>query len=200
MAAVWVAGELQAPRDVAAAGGSATIEVTGGGLTSKATADLKPGERAFLVRVPLTKPLAQADVRARFVAAESPGTPAMTYTARVSAPTGLADPVLFRRGPTTGNRLVPVAGFVFSRSERARLETPLGADDKPGAARMLDRAGAPLQVPVAVTERVDSESGQRWLVADITLAALGAGDYGVELTATTAAGEKKVVTAIRVTR
>ncbi len=49
MAAVWIAGELQAPKDVAAAGGTATIEVTGGGLTTKATADLKPGERAFLV-------------------------------------------------------------------------------------------------------------------------------------------------------
>jgi hypothetical protein len=57
-----------------------------------------------------------------------------------------------------------------------------------------------LQVPVATTERTDADSGQRWLVADITLAALAAGDYGVELTATTAAGEKKVVTAIRVTR
>jgi hypothetical protein len=174
------------------------MEVTGGGVTSKATADLKPGERTFLVRVPLSKPLPQVDVRARFVAAESPGTPAMTYTARVNAPTGLADPVLFRRGPTTGNRLLPVAGFVFNRSERARFETPLGADDKPGAGRMLDRAGQPLQVPVAISERVDAESGQRWLVGDITLAALAAGDYGVELTATTAAGEKKVVTAIRV--
>ncbi len=200
MPAVWIAGELQGGKDVAPAGGTATIEVTGGGLTSKATADLKPGERAFLVRVPLSKPLAQADVRARFVAAESPGTPAMTYTARVKAPTGLADPVLFRRGPTTGNRLVPVAGFVFSRSERARFETALSPEDKPGPGRMLDRAGQPLQVPVAVTERTDADSGQRWLVADITLAALGAGDYGVELTATTAAGEKKVVTAIRVTR
>ena len=42
---------------------------------------------------------------------------------------------------------------------------------------MLDRAGQPLQVPVTVSERVDADSGQRWLVADITLAALGAGDY-----------------------
>jgi hypothetical protein len=94
----------------------------------------------------------------------------------------------------------PVAGFLFSRSERARLETPLSADDKPGAGRLLDRNGQPLQVPVAVTERVDAESGQRWLVGEITLAALGAGDYAIELTATTASGEQKVVTAIRVTR
>lgn len=199
MTAVWITGELQGGKE-AATGGSATIEVSGGGSSSTVTADLKAGERAFLVRVPLQKALAQADVRARFVPAESPGAVPMTYTARVTAPARLANPVMFRRGPTTGNRLQPVAGFQFSRSERARLETPLGADDKPGPGRLLDRAGQPLQVPVAVTERVDADSGQRWLVADITLAALGAGDYAIELAATTRSGEKKVVTAIRVTR
>jgi hypothetical protein len=107
---------------------------------------------------------------------------------------------MFRRGPTTGNRLQPVAGFQFARSERARFETPLGPDDKPAQGRLLDRAGQPLQVPVTVSDRVDADTGQRWLVADITLAALGAGDYAIELSATTASGEQKVVTAIRVIR
>ena len=49
-------------------------------------------------------------------------------------------------------------------------------------------------------ERVDEQTGQRWLTADITLAALGAGDYVVELTTGDAAAQKKVLTAIRVTR
>ncbi len=197
--AVWITGELQGGREVLT-GGTATIEITSGGTTTTATADLKAGERAFLVRVPLQKPAVQADVRARFVPAASPGTPPMTYTARVSAPAGLPPPVMFRRGISTANRLQPVAGFQFSRTERMRLETPLGPDDKPGEGRLLDKTGQPLQVPVAVSERTDAESGQRWLVADVTLAALGAGDYAIELTAATANGDKKSVTAVRVTR
>jgi VWFA-related protein len=197
--AIWICGELQGSKD-AASGGSATIEITAGGVTTTAKAQLKPGERAFLVRVALPKPQAQADVRARFTPTDAAGSPPLTYTARVKAPAGLANPVMFRRGPTTGNRLQPVAGFQFARSERARFETPLGPDDKPAQGRLLDRAGQPLQVPVTVSGRVDADSGQRWLVADITLAALGAGDYAIELSATTASGEQKVVTAIRVIR
>jgi hypothetical protein len=64
-----------------------------------------------------SEPAPQADVRARFVAAAPPGTPAMTYTARVSAPAGLPPPIMFRRGLSTANRLQPVAGFQFSRAE-----------------------------------------------------------------------------------
>jgi VWFA-related protein len=198
MPGVWVAGELQG-KDTAA-GGTATIEISAGGVTSSAKAELKPGERAFLIKVPLQKSSAQADVRARFVPGSSGVTIPMTYTARVGAPGGLTPPVIFRRGPTTGNRLQPVAGFQFSRSERARLEVPLGAGDKPGEGRLLDKAGKPLQIPVAISERTEAESGQRWMVADLTLAALGAGEYAIELSADTRNGRKSVLTAVRVTR
>lgn len=199
MTAVWVAGELQSAKEWTS-GGTASIEVTSAGITSSAKVELKAGERAFLVRVPLEKALAQADVRARLVPTDAGGTPPLTYTLHISAPAGLPEPLLFRRGLSTGNRVQPAANFQFSRAERLHLEIPIGAEEKPGQGRLLDRAGQPLQVPVSVTDRVDADSGQRWLTADITLAALGAGDYGIELSATTAAGEKKVVTAIRVTR
>ena len=197
LSAIWVAGELQGGRD-APGGGAATVEVTGTGATVTANATLAPGERAFLVRVPLQTKLQHADVRARFTPTSSPL--AMTYTARVKAPSGLADPVMFRRGQATGNRLQPVAGFVFTRAERVRLETPLNAGDTPGTGRLLDKAGQPLQIPVAISERTDAATGRRWLVADVTLAALAAGDYGIEMTAKSGGVEQKVVTAIRVTR
>lgn len=194
---VWIAGELQSIRN-SPTGGNVTIEVTAGAARADATAALKPGERAFLVHVPLREPATALDVRARFVPAESPSIP-MTSTARVTAPAGLSAPLFYRRGLATGNRLQPAAGSRFSRSERIRLEVPLGAEDKPGEGRVLDKAAKPLPIPVAVTERTDAESGQRWLVADITLAAFGAGDYAIELNATRAATSVKVLTAIRVT-
>ena len=197
LSAVWIAGELQGRHD-AAEGGVATLEVIGGGATVTANAELKAGERAFLVRVPLPKALQQADVRARFTPVSSPL--GMTSTARVKPAGGLAEPIMYRRGQGTGNRLQPVAGFLFTRAERVRLETPLNATDAPGAGRLLDKAGQALQIPVAVSERTDAATGRRWLVADVTLAALAAGDYGIEMSALVGGAEQKVVTAIRVVR
>jgi VWFA-related protein len=199
--AVWIAGELQASKEWAG-GGSATIEITGGGVTTTATAELKAGERTFLLRVPLDKPASKADIRARFVpVSQGPGPDIpVTSTANVAVPAGLPSPLLFHRGMVTGNRLLPAGVAQFGRSERLRLELPLGDGDKPGPARLLDRAAKPLQVPIEVSERTDAATSQRWLVGDLTLAALGAGDYVVELSAVTAAGEKKVLTGIRVTR
>ena len=53
---------------------------------------------------------------------------------------------------------------------------------KAGTARLLDKAGEPLTVPVTTGERTDAQTGERWLTADLNLAALGAGDYVVEFT------------------
>ncbi len=181
-------------------GGAATIEITGGGISETAKAELRAGERAFLIRVPLSRPLSHADVRARFVPVGPPGTLPFTYTARVAAPVALPEPLIFRRGLSTANRLQPAANLQFARSDRVRLEVPIAADDKLGAGRLLDKSGQASPVPVAISERTDPASGERWLVGDITLAPLGAGDYVVELSATSGALEKRVMTAIRVTR
>ena len=86
----------------------------------------------------------------------------LTDTARVvmTAPRGeeLGTPVVWRRGPSTGPRHLQTADTRFSRSERIRLEL---ATTVPGtaAARLLDRAGQPLQVPVQVSARPD-DSGR----------------------------------------
>jgi hypothetical protein len=108
--------------------------------------------------------------------------------------------MLFRRGPSTGNRPVPAGSFQFSRTERARLEFPVASDTKVGTGRLLDKSGEPLAVPVTMGERTDEQTGQRWLTADVILAALGAGDYVVEVTTGPADAQQKVMTAIRVTR
>ena len=78
------------------------------------------------------------------------------------------------------------------------LELPISTAT-PGTGRFLDRNAQPLQIPVQVGEKTDAD-GQRWLTADATLSALGAGDYVLEISLTTDGTERRVLTGIRVTR
>ena len=87
------------------------------------------------------------------------------------------EPLVFHRGPTTGNQIEPASTRIFSRSERIRFETEAGTGPTAWTGTLLDRTGKPLPVPVATGERTEGASGQRWLTADLTLAPLGAGDY-----------------------
>ena len=87
---------------------------------------------------------------------------------------------MWRRGPSTGPKYVKTADPRFQRSDRMRLEFATSANG--ATARLLDRAGKPLQVPVQVTERTDAD-GIRWIVADVTLAPLAASDYAIEVSA-----------------
>ena len=125
------------------------------------------------------------------------GTPVMD-AAKLALDPALQQPLLFRRGLSTGNRLQPAAGFQFSRTDRLHLELPISTAT-PGPGRFLDRNAQPLQIPVQVGEKTDGE-GQRWLTADATLSALGAGDYVLEISLSAEGTERRVLTGIRVTR
>jgi VWFA-related protein len=198
-ATVWIAGEVTAAgAPDLAPGATAEIEVTAGDQTATARGMLEPHARAFLMPVPLRVP-AQGQITVRVRMPSGSGV-AASDTIRFDVAPGLVQPLLFRRGASTSNRWRPAADFRFSRTERVRVDVPVDADAKPVTARVLDRAGNALQIPVTVAERTDEPSGQRWLTGDVTLAALGQGDYAIELASTTAAGEQKVVTAIRVGR
>ena len=197
--AVWIAGELPPAMQGWAQGGTVALEITGAGASATSQVTLRPGERAFLTSMPVGGTAAAIDVRGRLTNPDATVTP-FTETIRVDV-SSAAPPqaLIYRRGPATGNRLQPAADFQFGRSERARVELPIGADAKPTSGRLLDKGGVEIKVPVAVSERTDA-AGQRWLIADITLAPLGPGDYVVELAAATPGGEQKTLTAIRVTR
>lgn len=69
----------------------------------------------------------------------------------------------------------------FRRVERLRLEVRT-RDTVAAEARLLDRRGNPLAVPVTVAERDDDATGSRWTVLDVTLAPLAIGDYVIEVT------------------
>jgi VWFA-related protein len=112
---------------------------------------------------------------------------------------GAGEPLIFHRGPSTGNQMQPAAGRVFPRSDRVHLEMEAAAGAAVWTGVLLDRNGAKTAVPVTVGERSDTASSQRFLTADITLAPLGPGDYVVELTATQGAEQKRTLVALRVT-
>lgn len=192
---VWVAGELKFP---AAEAGNAEIIVSAGGSTSSAAAALVAGQRGFVLPIPLevrtSEPL---DIRVRI--GQGAGQPPLTDMMKVDAVEGLVHPLMYRRGPSTGNRVQPVGEPAFSRTERARFEIPAVAGATLTEGRVLDRNGGVLELPVTLAERTD-EAGQRWLTAEVILAPLAAGDYIVELSGAVGGGEEKVLTAIRVTR
>jgi hypothetical protein len=120
---------------------------------------------------------------------------ALSDTARVvlSSNQTLGEAVMWRRGPTTGLQHRRTADPRFQRSDRLRFEHATTLSEPPKA-RLLDRNGNPLNVPVQVTERPDESGAFRWIVVDAALAPFAPGDYAVEVTQGTA----KQVTAFRI--
>ena len=199
---IWVAGETYAQpgdRSDLSVGSTADIEIRSGTVSQTATVTLKPGEKTFITTVTLPSVTEKTvDIRAR-LKSDGTITPA-TDAVQTEIGPAATQPLAFRRGPSTANRLMPAADFRFTRNERVRLEIPVGADAKPGAGRLLDRNGLALQLPVTVGERTDDASGQRWVTADVILAPLAAGDYVVEVATLRGGTESKLLTGIRVVR
>ena len=200
---IWVAGELLpgAGPEKYDLGGTADIEVQGGATSTTARVTVKPGERGFVTPVTLphaaTQGLEQVAVRVRF-SGEGAAVPLTdAVDANVDA---MAQPLVFRRGPKTGNRVVPAADFRFSRTERLRIELPVASGTKGVSARLLDKAGQPLALPVTTGERTDESTTQAWITADVTLAPLAAGDYALELTTSSGSETRQTIMAFRVTR
>lgn len=200
---IWIAGELPASQanNPWSKGGTVALDINAGGTSTTARVPLAAGERTFAIPVKLPSSVQSGPLNIRAtLTGTDPDAERFSDILSLDLQAASMQPMLYRRGPATGNRLLPAGSFLFSRAERVHLEFPVTLDVKAAGARMLDRTGQALTVPVTTGERVDDQTGQRWLTADITLAALGAGDYGIELAMTAPGGEQKVVTAIRVAR
>jgi VWFA-related protein len=140
-------------------------------------------------------PEAKAAVTRALGTIESDARAAGRKTTRVAG-----EPVVFHRGPSTGNQVQPAEGRVFPRSERIRLELEAAPGTPLWTGALLDRNGTKTAVPVVGGERTDAATGQRWLTADIMLAPLGPGDYVVELSTVKGTETQKSLVAIRVTQ
>ena len=91
--------------------------------------------------------------------------------------------VASRRGPGTGRLFEPSADPRYRRTERLVVETPLMASDAKLTARLLNRVGQPMAVPVTLAERLDESLQLRVAVAELALAPLAPGEYVVEVAA-----------------
>ena len=188
-AAAWIVGELDyATRKDLAWSAGATADVTvvaaSGREVTSASIEIPATDGAFSIRIPAEGGIAPGEyaVRVRVRPNSDAGLP-VADTARLiiaEKPSPLGEPVMWRRGPSTGPRYAMTADPRFTRNERVRFEM---ATTTAGAAtgRMLDRAGKPMQVPVQITERPDPSGSFRWIIADATLAPLAPGDYAIEV-------------------
>jgi hypothetical protein len=131
------------------------------------------------------------------VRARSAGASSASIRVVVPDSPGGSGAVFFRRGPATGNREVATADVRFRRSDTLRVMTPAPPGATPAGARLLDRTGKALAIPVAASA-VDEPDGSRWLAAQAALAPLGAGDYVVEISGTSGSTERRTLVAIRV--
>jgi VWFA-related protein len=187
----WIVGELdyrlrQELEWTAGATADVVVLAADGRELLSQTLTVKPSEGAFAVRVPERGSVQPGEYAVQVqLRPDANDSVVLTDTARVVMNTTSGDdlgtPVVWRRGPSTGPRHLQTADGRFSRSERIRLEL---ATTVPGtaAARLLDRAGQPLQVPVQISARPDDSGQFHWIVADAVLAPLAPGQYVIEVT------------------
>jgi hypothetical protein len=186
----WVVGELEPRlRRELVWSGTVKAEVTVLSADGRAVVtrlvDVPSTENSFALRVPEQGDIPDAEYAVRVrVSPEADANVALSDTARVMlarAPRGLSEPLVWRRGPSTGPRFVQTATSRFQRQDRLRLEFATRLDSAP-VGRLVDRTGGILQVPVVVTSRADEgEEGLRWIVAEVALAPLAQGEYEVEV-------------------
>jgi VWFA-related protein len=144
------------------------------------------------------RPLPPGDYELRVRAKPaSPGSTA-TDSLRVTVPATAdgAGFLMFKRGPGTGNRELATADLRFRRSDTLRLVVP-ASDSSESSARLLDRTGKVLQVPIPTATR-DEADGSKSHSATLALAPLATGDYLIELIASQSTGPARTLIAFRV--
>lgn len=193
-AAVWLVGELGAGLEWKAGANADLMLMDAGGLTlATARMRVERGSRSFrAVLAPVELTAGDYMVRVRLTSLDA--TASANDTLRIAVP-GAPDAtgaLFVHRGPSTANRDVATSDPRFRRSDQIRVEVPTPADE-PVTARLLDRTGKMLNVPVTTSLRDDAD-GSRWQVAQVALAPLAPSDYVIELSA----GGKRALIGFRV--
>lgn len=162
---------------------------SGGGSRLHATRTLAAGVRVQVVHLPEDEtPLVAGryQVRAELLA-EGARTP-IVVSSIVDVPAASAwwgtSPLAARRGPGTGRVFEPTADARFRRTERLQAEVTKVNPALVVTARLLNRSGQTMNIPVALTERPGTDDAPPAVITDLPLAPLAAGEYVLEFTAT----------------
>jgi VWFA-related protein len=193
-AAVWLVGELGTGLEWKAGANADLMLMDAGGLTlATARVRVEPGSRSFRAVLAPTE-LTSGDYMVRVRLTSTDAIASANDTLRIAVP-GAPDAtgaLFVHRGPSTANRDISTSDPRFRRGDQIRVEVPTPADE-PVTARLLDRTGKMLNVPVATSLRDDAD-GSRWQVAQVALAPLAPSDYVIELSA----GGKRTLIGFRV--
>jgi VWFA-related protein len=187
--AFWLVGELdfRLRKELAwTAGAVAELTVAGADGTQLMSREIKipSNQGTFSLQVPDSGSLAPGEYAVRVRLRPEGGTgESLSDLARVvvGKPAPLGEAVLWRRGLTTGPQYLRTAEPRFARSDRIRLELA-AATSEPATAKLLDRAGNAIQVPLQVSHRQDASGAFSWVVVDGALSPLAPGDFAIEVT------------------
>jgi VWFA-related protein len=165
------------------------------GQSHSARGRIEPAARGTLISVPVGT---QAGPWQAMVRLSAEGHAPQLDSVSIARDTGtlVGAPIGFRAAAPASAPWRPLAAFHFRRTERARVEWPAVGAIESQEARLLDRKGQPLQVPVVVTVRETAAS--KTLVADLNLAPLSIGEYVIELTVKGGGAIEQKLVAIRV--
>jgi VWFA-related protein len=175
-AAFWTVGEVV--DRIPGSDLEATLTTATGEIVASARGRIAPGTTSAMVVVVPAEGVQAGDYVIRVRSQSPAGNETVSMPVTLPAASQPSGVVFIRRGPSTGNKEMPTADLRFRRSERLRVEVPVTADV--AAARLLDRTGKLLAVPVAAATRTDAD-GVRWATGELLLAPLAPADYVVEI-------------------
>jgi VWFA-related protein len=177
------------------AGGDVQVMVSGAdGFATSGRGRIEPGARSAVVRIPLKRAAGpfNASIRLRS-ATEGSSEDGLTIARSASV---LGAPLVYRLATPTIVR--PAGSMEFRRTERIQVRWPVTGPASGGDARILGRDGVPLGLAVPLRDL--EEDGARFLVADLNLAPLTAGEYIIEVSTTAEGQPASAQLAIRVGR
>jgi VWFA-related protein len=165
------------------------------GAVATGAGRIEPGSRGTLVRLPVGANAgpwqAVVRVRADDLRPESDSVAIDRGSAKL-----LGRPTAYRAASAAASAFQPLAAFYFRRTERLRIDWPVLQPLESQSARLLDRNGDPLAVPVTLSTR-ESE-GRTTLSGLVMLAPLGIGQYLIEVNAKAGETSEQQLIAIRV--
>jgi VWFA-related protein len=166
-----------------------------GGAPVALKGKIDPGARGMVMKVPTEGAAGpwQAVVRMR-----GEDNLSDSDTVAIERPTGalIGKPLAYRAASAAASAYKPLAAFQFRRTERVRLEWPVMQPIDGHQARLLDRTGKPLAIPLETATR--DAAGTTLLTTTLNLAPFSNGDYLIEISAKAGEKSETQLVAIRV--